>query len=95
MDKYSYGHKTPAEAKILLLLGMCGIRRWSCKYEDWNTDRRLRLNGGARIERGSIDYINQVFIREHDQAVKINEFSYFNRDRKVMFEYTIELLEKN
>ena len=49
MDKYGYGHKTPTEAKILLLLGMCGIRRWSCKYEDWNTDRRLRLNGGARI----------------------------------------------
>tara|TARA_R100001530_G_scaffold128683_1_gene98540 strand:+ start:295 stop:582 length:288 start_codon:yes stop_codon:yes gene_type:complete len=95
MDKYSYGNKTPIEAKILLLLGICGVRRWDCKYEDWHTDRRLRLKDGRRIGRNAINYINKVFIREHDQAVRIDEFSYLDRDRKVMFEYIIELLDKN
>ena len=95
MDKYSYGNKTPAEAKILLLLGVCGVRRWDCKYEDWHTDRRLRLKGGRRIGRDAINYINKVFICEHDQAVRIDEFSYLERDREVMFEYIIKLIDKD
>ena len=95
MDKYSYGNKTPAAAKILLLLGVCGVRRWDCKYEDWHTDRRLRLKGGRRIGRDAINYINKVFICEHDQAVRIDEFSYLDRDREVMFEYIIKLIDKD
>ena len=92
---YAYNHKNPMEAKILLLLGICGVRRWDCKYEDWQKDRRLRLKGGRQIGRDAIHYINSVFIREHDQAVRIDEFSYLDRDREVMFEYIIKLIDKD
>ena len=95
MDKYSYGNKTPAEAKILLLLGVCGVRRWDCKYYFSPPNLILRLKGGKRIGRDAIDYINKVFVREHDQAVKIDEFSYLDRDREVMFEYIIKLIDKD
>ena len=41
MVMYTHDHKTPLEAKILLLLGMCGARASEFSYHYWGDNLSL------------------------------------------------------
>ena len=45
MVKYTHNHKTPLEAKVMLLLGMCGARPCEFSYHEWGDNRALRWKG--------------------------------------------------
>ena len=48
MVKYTHNHKTPLEAKVMLLLGMCGARPCEFSYHEWGDNRALRWKKRAR-----------------------------------------------
>jgi len=45
MVTYTHNHKSPVEAKIMLLLGMCGARASEFSYDDWGESQGLCENG--------------------------------------------------
>jgi len=89
MVKYSYKHKNPVEAKILLLLGICGARIWDCEYDYWGENRILRWKKGQRLGKDVLDYIRMVFVGEHDQVIEIREFVQKNQFNKRTYRYFI------
>jgi len=94
MPEYSYDHKTPVEAKILLLLGICGadpsdIELSTSHYEG---DRIRILNYRFKqIHKDILDYITTIFLWEDDLVVEFAEIT------KLSFQgsnYRYRILEK-
>ena len=94
MVKYTHSHKSPVEAKILLLLGMCEVKPSEFKYEYWGDNRTLKWGKGKRIQKNIIDYVKMVFVGEHKQALKFAEFCYRDEYNKRIYKYIISPTEK-
>ena len=71
-----YGHKTPEEAKVLLLLAICGAKPSEFKYDEWGDNRILMWGTGKRIHKEVRDYVRMVFVGEHNQVLTFKEFVY-------------------
>ena len=93
MVMYTHDHKTPLEAKILLLLGMCGARASEFSYHYWGDNRTLRWKQGKRINKEVRDYVKMVFVGEHNQVLKFAEFMYRDRFHKRCYRYIISPLK--
>ena len=89
MVKYTHNHKTPLEAKVMLLLGMCGARPSEFSYHNWGDNRTLRWKEGKRIGKDVRDYVKMVFVGEHDQVIEIREFVQKNQFNKRTYRYFI------
>lgn len=83
MVKYTHSHKSPVEAKVMLLLGICGARPCEFEYEDWGDNRIVKWKYGKRIPKSARDYVRMVFVGEHNQVLRFAEF----RDENVFGEY--------
>ena len=92
MVKYSYNHKTPIEAKIMLLLGMCGAMPSEFSYHNWGDNRTLRWRKGKRIPKHIRDYVKMVFVAEHNRVIRFAEFSYRNRLDRRCYRYIVSPL---
>jgi len=85
----SYNHKTPEEAKVLLLLAICGAKPSEFKYNQWGDNRALMWGTGKRIKKDVRDYVKMVFVGEHNQVLTFKEFVYqeplslLNRKREI------------
>ena len=64
MVKYTHNHKSSVEAKIMLLLGMCGVRASEFSYDDWGENRTLQWKEGRRINNKVREYVRMVFVEE-------------------------------
>ena len=93
MVKYTHNHKTPLEAKVMLLLGICGARPSEFSYHNWGDNRTLRWKEGKRISKGVRDYVRMVFVGEHDQVLRFAEFMYRDRLDKRCYKYIIAPLK--
>ena len=93
MVKYTHNHKTPIEAKVMLLLGMCGARPCEFKYEDWGDNRTLRWSEGKRIGKDVRDYVKMVFVGEHDQVLRFAEFRNENVFGDYIYRYIVAPLK--
>ena len=93
MVTYTHNHKSPIEAKIMLLLGMCGARASEFSYDDWGDNRTLQWKEGRRINKKVRDYVRMVFVAEHDQPLKFSEFKYENALGGRIYKYIIAPLK--
>ena len=93
MVTYTHNHKSPVEAKIMLLLGMCGVRASEFSYDDWGENRTLQWKEGKRINKKVRDYVRMVFVAEHNQTLKFSEFRYENALGGMVYKYIIAPLK--
>ena len=89
MVKYTYDHKTPLEAKVLLLLGISCARPSEFSYYYWGDNRIMRWKNGKRIHKDIRDYVKMVFVIEHNQVIRFAEFVYRNRSNKRCYRYVV------
>ena len=94
MVTYTYNHKSPVEAKILLLLGMCGAKPSEFMYDDRGDTRTLKWGKGKRIHKKIRDYVRMVFVREDQQILRFAEFYHRNQHNRRIYRYIIEPTEK-
>tara|TARA_R100000664_G_C2753606_1_gene141033 strand:+ start:1436 stop:1741 length:306 start_codon:yes stop_codon:yes gene_type:complete len=95
MYKYSYNHKTPVEAKIMLLFGICGgdpsdIELTTDEFD--GSSVRMLSYKNERINKDVLDYVRTILLWEDKKLVEFIEIS------KVSFQsskYRYRILEKD